>query len=59
MVGGGVSMLTQETENVKKLVSVLKIPLMIGAGISTGQDIKSFSTWGKRSHTCLSIYISR
>ena len=41
MVGGGVSMLTQEAENVKKLVKELKIPLMIGAGISMGGDIKS------------------
>lgn len=40
MIGTGVSMLTQEEENIKKLVSVLKRPLVIGAGISTGEDIR-------------------
>ena len=40
MIGTGVSMLTQEEENIKKLVSVLKKPLIIGAGISTGEDIR-------------------
>jgi triosephosphate isomerase len=40
MIGTGVSMLTQEEENIKKLVAVLKRPLIIGAGISTGEDIR-------------------
>lgn len=40
MIGTGVSMLTQEEENIKKLISVLKRPLIIGAGISTGEDIR-------------------
>ena len=40
MIGTGISMLTQEEENIKKLVAVLKRPLIIGAGISTGEDIK-------------------
>jgi len=40
MIGTGVSMLTQEAENIKKLVAVLKNPLIIGAGISTGEDTK-------------------
>lgn len=40
MIGTGVSMITKEAENIKKLVSVLKRPLVIGAGISTGEDIK-------------------
>ena len=40
MIGTGVSMLTQEEENIKKLVSVLTKPLIIGAGISTGEDIR-------------------
>lgn len=40
MIGTGVSMITKESENIKKLVSVLKNPLIIGAGISTGEDIK-------------------
>jgi triosephosphate isomerase len=40
MIGTGVSMITKEADNIKKLVSVLKRPLVIGAGISTGEDIK-------------------
>jgi len=40
MIGTGVSMITKEKENIKKLVSVLKRPLIIGAGISTGEDIR-------------------
>lgn len=40
MIGTGVSMITKEAENIKKLVSVLKRPLVIGAGISTGEDIR-------------------
>lgn len=40
MIGTGVSMITKEAENIKKLVSVLKRPLIIGAGISTGEDIR-------------------
>jgi len=40
MIGTGVSMITKEAENIKKLVSVLKNPLIIGAGISTGEDIR-------------------
>ena len=48
MIGGGVSMLTQEAENVKQLVSKLKIPLLIGAGVSTGNDIWSAITLGAK-----------
>ena len=40
MIGTGVSMITKEAKNIKKLVSVLKRPLVIGAGISTGEDIR-------------------
>lgn len=40
MIGTGISMITKETDNIKKLVSVLKRPLVIGAGISTGEDIR-------------------
>ena len=40
MIGTGVSMITKEEENIKKLISVLKRPLVIGAGISTGEDIR-------------------
>lgn len=39
-IGTGVSMVTQEKDNIKKLVSVLKRPLIIGAGIATGEDIR-------------------
>lgn len=40
MIGTGVSMITKEADNIIKLVSVLKRPLVIGAGISTGEDIR-------------------
>lgn len=40
MIGTGVSMITKEAENIKKLASVLERPLVIGAGISTGEDIR-------------------
>jgi len=43
-----VSMLTQEAENIKKLVKVLKHPLIIGAGISTGEDTKQAVALGAK-----------
>lgn len=46
MIGGGVSMLSQEAENVKNLVSKLKHPLIIGAGVSTGEDVKKAVSLG-------------
>jgi len=39
-IGTGVSMVTQEKDIIIKLVSVLKRPLIIGAGIATGEDIR-------------------
>lgn len=39
-IGTGVSMVTQEKDNIIKLVSVLKRPLIIGAGIATGNDVR-------------------
>ena len=39
-IGTGVSMVTQEKDNIIKLVSILKRPLIIGAGIATGEDVK-------------------
>lgn len=39
-IGTGVSMVTKEKDNIKKLLSVLKRPLIIGAGIATGEDVK-------------------
>ncbi|MFA5770270.1 MAG: triose-phosphate isomerase [Patescibacteria group bacterium] len=56
MVGGGVSMLTQEAENVKKLVNELKIPLMIGAGISTGEDIRLALSLGAKGAILASAF---
>jgi triosephosphate isomerase (TIM) len=38
-IGTGESMVKKEEENIKKLVTVLKRPLIIGAGISTGEDV--------------------
>jgi triosephosphate isomerase len=40
LIGTGVPMFEQEAENIKKLVAVLKRPLIIGAGISTSEDIR-------------------
>ncbi len=45
-IGTGVSMVTQEKDNIKKLVSVLKRPLTIGAGIATGEDIRDAIKFG-------------
>ena len=39
-IGTGESMVTKEKENIKKLISVLKRPLIIGAGIATGEDVR-------------------
>lgn len=39
-IGTGVSMVNQERDNIKKLISVLKRPLIIGAGIATGDDVR-------------------
>ena len=39
-IGTGVSMVTKERKNIKKLLSVLKRPLIIGAGIATGEDVR-------------------
>jgi triosephosphate isomerase len=39
-IGTGVSMVTKEKKNIKKLLSVLKRPLIIGAGIATGEDVR-------------------
>ncbi len=39
-IGTGESMVEKEEENIKKLVSVLKRPLIIGAGIASGDDIR-------------------
>lgn len=57
MIGTGVSMLTQEEENIKKLVSVLKRPLIIGAGISTGEDIKQAVALGAKGAILASGFV--
>lgn len=57
MIGTGVSMITKETENVKKLVSVLKNPLIIGAGISTGEDIKQALSLGAKGAILASGFV--
>lgn len=48
MIGTGISMLTRESENIKKLVTVLKNPLIIGAGITSGEDIRQALTLGAK-----------
>lgn len=57
MIGTGVSMLTQEEENIKKLVSVLKKPLIIGAGISTGKDTKQAVALGAKGAILASGFV--
>jgi len=57
MIGTGVSMLTQEEENIKKLVSVLKRPLIIGAGISTGEDIRQAIKLGAKGAILSSAFV--
>lgn len=57
MIGTGVSMLTQEKENIKKLVSVLKRPLIIGAGISTGEDIRQTIKLGAKGAILASGFV--
>lgn len=48
LIGTGVSMIKSEEENIKNLIKVLKKPLIIGAGISNGQDVKSAVTLGAK-----------
>lgn len=57
MIGTGVSMLTQEEENIKKLVTVLKRPLIIGAGISTGEDTKQAVVLGAKGAILASGFV--
>ncbi|MDO9028351.1 MAG: triose-phosphate isomerase [Candidatus Roizmanbacteria bacterium] len=57
MIGTGVSMLTKEEENIKKLVSVLKNPLIIGAGISTGDDIRQAIKLGAKGAILASGFV--
>jgi len=57
MIGTGVSMLTQEEENIKKLVGVLKHPLIIGAGISTGEDTKQAVRLGAKGAILASGFV--
>lgn len=57
MIGTGVSMLTQEAENIKKLVAVLKNPLIIGAGISTGEDTKQAIKLGAKGAILASGFV--
>jgi triosephosphate isomerase (TIM) len=57
MIGGGVSMLTQEAENIRKLVKVLKHPLIIGAGITNGEDTKQAVALGAKGAILASGFV--
>lgn len=57
MIGTGISMLTKEKENIKYLVSVLKNPLIIGAGISTGEDIRQAIKLGAKGAILASGFV--
>jgi triosephosphate isomerase len=56
-IGTGESMVKTEEENIKKLVSVLKKPLIIGAGISTGEDIKNAIKLGAKGVIMASRFV--
>jgi triosephosphate isomerase len=57
MIGGGVSMLTVEENNVRKLISELKHPLIIGAGVSTGEDVKQAVSLGAKGAILASAFV--
>ncbi len=57
MIGGGISMITQEIENIKKLVKILKKPLIIGAGISTVDDIRQVLSLGAKGVILSSAFV--
>lgn len=57
MIASGISMLKTEAENVKKLVVSLKHPLIIGAGISTTQDIKEALKLGAKGVILSSAFV--
>lgn len=56
-IGTGESMLKTEEENIKKLVSVLKRPLIIGAGISTGEDVRQAVKLGAKGVIIASSFV--
>lgn len=57
VIGTGKSMLKTEEENIKRLVSVLKRPLIIGAGISTGEDIRQAVKLGAKGVIMASSFV--
>lgn len=56
-IGTGKSMIKTEKENIKRLVSVLKKPLIIGAGISTGDDIRDAVRLGAKGIIMASRFV--
>lgn len=56
-IGTGESMIKTERENIKKLVSVIKRPLIIGAGISTGDDIREAVRLGAKGVIMASRFV--
>lgn len=56
-IGTGESMVKTEEGNIKKLVSVLKRPLIIGAGISTGEDIREAVNLGAKGVIMASRFV--
>lgn len=56
-IATGESMIKTEKENIKKLVSVLKRPLIIGAGISNTNDIKEAVKLGAKGVIISSSFV--
>ncbi|GAB4218716.1 MAG: triose-phosphate isomerase [Candidatus Microgenomates bacterium] len=57
LIASGVSMLTKEQDNVKKLISLVKHPLIIGAGISNPNDIKQALSLGAKGVILSSAFV--
>ncbi len=56
-ISTGIPLLTSEKENIKKLVSVLRHPLIIGAGISKPEDIKQALDLGAKGVILSSAFV--
>jgi len=57
LVGTGISTFSQEEGTIKKLVSIVKHPLIIGAGVSTGEDTKHAVEFGAKGVILASAFV--
>ncbi len=56
-IGTGVSMIKTESENIKQLLLKVKNPLIIGAGISTGEDVRDALSLGAKGVVLASRFV--